>query len=146
MKKVYLGNRLGEGCEVYVKLEDGKAYPLPLHLEVRNHSPTGFNWGYMGSGAAQLALAILADYFGPDQPPSACPYCGSDMGGWKCSHDKICGYDGEREGDKWRGIQGGRGFHYQDFKRDFINGLKEDRFEVTSETIDTWALLQKTNP
>ena len=28
-------------------------------LEVRNHSPTGFSWGYGGSGPAQLALAIL---------------------------------------------------------------------------------------
>jgi len=24
-----------------------------------NHSPDGFNWGYGGSGAAQLALAIM---------------------------------------------------------------------------------------
>lgn len=24
-----------------------------------NHSPTGFNWGYGGSGAAQTALAII---------------------------------------------------------------------------------------
>lgn len=28
-------------------------------LKVRNHSPDGFNWGYMGSGPAQLALAVL---------------------------------------------------------------------------------------
>ena len=33
--------------------------PLPLHLDVRNHSPTGFEWGYAGSGPAQLALAML---------------------------------------------------------------------------------------
>ena len=26
--------------------------------KVRNHSPDGFNWGYHGSGPAQLALAI----------------------------------------------------------------------------------------
>ena len=28
-------------------------------LEVRNHSPTGVEWGYPGSGPSQLALAIL---------------------------------------------------------------------------------------
>lgn len=28
---------------------------------VRNHSPTGFSWGYAGSGPAQLALALLLD-------------------------------------------------------------------------------------
>lgn len=36
---------------------------LPLRLDLVNHSPTGFSWGYGGSGPAQLALAILADYF-----------------------------------------------------------------------------------
>ena len=29
---------------------------------IRNHSPDGFNFGYAGSGPAQLALAILLDY------------------------------------------------------------------------------------
>lgn len=28
-------------------------------LKLRNHSPTGFEYGYGGSGPAQLALAIL---------------------------------------------------------------------------------------
>lgn len=41
----------------------GATYDLPLHLEVHSHSPTGFNWGYGGSGPAQLALAILYDLF-----------------------------------------------------------------------------------
>jgi hypothetical protein len=30
---------------------------------VSYHSPDGFEWGYAGSGPADLALAILADYF-----------------------------------------------------------------------------------
>lgn len=33
---------------------------LPLRLDLANHSPTGFSWGYGGSGPSQLALAILA--------------------------------------------------------------------------------------
>lgn len=37
---------------------------LPLYLRVRNHSPTGFEWAYNGSGPAQLALAILVDHLG----------------------------------------------------------------------------------
>lgn len=36
---------------------------LPLRLDLANHSPTGFEWGYSGSGPAQLALAILACEF-----------------------------------------------------------------------------------
>ena len=42
----------------------------PRH-DLRNHSPNGFEWGYGGSGPAQLALAILADYFGKDEPALA---------------------------------------------------------------------------
>lgn len=42
--------------EVYV---DGRRLDPAPSLAVANHSPTGFSWGYMGSGPAQLALAIL---------------------------------------------------------------------------------------
>ena len=31
-------------------------------LELANHSPSGFEWGYTGSGPAQLALALVLDY------------------------------------------------------------------------------------
>jgi len=34
--------------------------------KLRNHSPTGFNWGYAGSGPAQLALALLLHYLNDD--------------------------------------------------------------------------------
>lgn len=40
--------------------------PLDPRLDLWNHSPTGFEWGYGGSGPAQLALAILAKYLGDD--------------------------------------------------------------------------------
>lgn len=32
-------------------------------LKIRTHSPSGFAWGYMGSGAAQTALAICLHIF-----------------------------------------------------------------------------------
>lgn len=32
--------------------------------DLANHSPDGFEWGYEGSGPAQAALAVLADFFG----------------------------------------------------------------------------------
>jgi hypothetical protein len=35
----------------------------PLRHEMR-HSPTGFSWGYAGSGPADLARSLLADYLG----------------------------------------------------------------------------------
>lgn len=43
---------------------DGKLWAnLPLYLDEVNKSPTGFSWGFRGSGPAQLAYAILRTYF-----------------------------------------------------------------------------------
>jgi hypothetical protein len=55
--KTYVGKRVGLAVVVTV---DGRR--LKPRLDLFNHSPTGFEWGYGGSGPAQLALAILADH------------------------------------------------------------------------------------
>ncbi len=47
----------GEG-RTRVVLVDGQQLSPDLSQELWNHSPDGFNWGYGGSGPAQLALAI----------------------------------------------------------------------------------------
>lgn len=64
MSKQYMGRRFPEGDAVVEVHENGIAKDLPLRFDICNHSPTGFNWGYAGSGPAQLALAILADFKG----------------------------------------------------------------------------------
>jgi hypothetical protein len=64
--KHYVGERRPEGCQVEVidkDMPDG-GYPLQPRFDLRKHSPTGFEWGYTGSGPAQLALALLADALG----------------------------------------------------------------------------------
>jgi len=43
-RKAYTGWRAPEGCGVWVIDESGEPNSLPL-LEIRNHSPTGFEWG-----------------------------------------------------------------------------------------------------
>jgi len=64
MKK-YVGVRLSDGPLVSVVDRDTKlASSLDPGLRYVNHSPTGFEWGYGGSGPAQLAFAILLDHFG----------------------------------------------------------------------------------
>lgn len=40
---------------------DGQPLDPQRSLEHRNHSPDGFNWGYGGSGPAQLALAVILE-------------------------------------------------------------------------------------
>jgi Family of unknown function (DUF6166) len=42
----------------------GTEAPLDPRNKVMNHSPSGFSWGYEGSGPAQAALAILCDAVG----------------------------------------------------------------------------------
>ena len=59
----YVGFRTAEGPRVHV-VRDGRPFLL-RHVEV--HSPTGFEWGYAGSGPADLALSILADYLGNEE-------------------------------------------------------------------------------
>ena len=38
----------------------GIKFNLDPRYDLANHSPDGFAWGYLGSGPAQLALALLA--------------------------------------------------------------------------------------
>lgn len=69
MNKVYEGRRrtIVHEASVMVHRDDGGSYPLPWRLDLRNHSPTGLNWGYGGSGPSQCALAVLADHLRDDQ-------------------------------------------------------------------------------
>jgi len=60
--KTYEGKREG-----YVAMVIANGLPLKPRLDLWNHSPTGFEWGYCGSGPAQLALALLADHLGDDR-------------------------------------------------------------------------------
>jgi hypothetical protein len=60
--KHYSGRR--EGYAVIVMVDGRRLNP---RFDLWNHSPTGFEWGYCGSGPAQLALAILADHCGNDE-------------------------------------------------------------------------------
>ena len=60
--KRYEGRR--EGYAVIVTVDGRRLNP---RLDLWNHRPAGFEWGYGGSGPAQLALAILADHCGNDQ-------------------------------------------------------------------------------
>ena len=71
MTTIYRGRRNENGDGVVTFMEDTRAArPLPMRLDLWNHSPTGFEWGYGGSGPAQLALALLAHALGDDERAS----------------------------------------------------------------------------
>ena len=89
--KTYKGFREGYAATVRV---DGS--PLNPRLDLWNHSPTGFEWGYPGSGPAQLALAILADHLRNDdetirlyQEFKRAVVANLDYEGWTLTSDQI---------------------------------------------------------
>jgi hypothetical protein len=69
----YTGQRTESGKNKVIRHEErilpnGKILhrqrPLDPRNDLINHSPDGFEWGYRGSGPAQLALALCADTIG----------------------------------------------------------------------------------
>ena len=98
--KRYIGRRNGTAADVTV---DG--VPLNPRRDLWNHSPSGFEWGYAGSGPAQLALGVArADCLG-DEEEAGCSgirtsshpcvaglaVCRLDAFGGGNSRDTICG-------------------------------------------------------
>lgn len=113
--KTYKGRVVGDDVEVTVEstLHRGMR-TLEMHLEIVNHSPDGFQWGYGGSGPAQLAFAILYDMFR-----------GSVMGTTQEMRDAQA----QRLACKM----------YQDFKWDYIAILRRDHpWEFTESQIQQW--------
>lgn len=104
IKKLYRGE---PGGVVKVVLPSGKSRPL---RHVALHSPTGYGWGYGGSGPADLALSILCDMLG-ERPTEKQIY-----------HGRFEAY-----------------LHHQDFKRKFVARWEYDSgFEIDSDTIAGW--------
>jgi len=58
--KVYIGRRRRSGTSVCIKHSDGTETTLPARLDMKDHSPTGLEWGYRGQGPNQLALALVS--------------------------------------------------------------------------------------
>ena len=65
MERVFSGKKNGYDRIVEIE-QNGSLAPLPLapSLEIVDHSPDCFNWGYNRSATAQLALGILYEVTG----------------------------------------------------------------------------------
>lgn len=66
--KALFGPSPEECGAIIMRRVDGNAHVnIPFNSEIATHSPTGFEWGYSGSGPAELAKQILLHVFGtPD--------------------------------------------------------------------------------
>ena len=63
--KIFRGRKSVVGCIVELA-DEGYTTQLSLEksLQIVDHAPDGFQWGYMGSGPAQLSAAILNEVTG----------------------------------------------------------------------------------
>ena len=93
--KTYIGRRDKSRNSIVRVIEAGDSRELPLRLDLFNHSPSGFNWGYGGSGPAQLALAILADALKDDKTAVRLHqsfkfrYVGSFNDAWRLTEEDV---------------------------------------------------------
>jgi hypothetical protein len=123
MKKRYYGTRTADGVTVAVTLIDRRQRTRvrPLrHIPV--HSPAGFDWGYHGSGPADLALAVLVDHL-HERPPRRGWLAGTRFSRWAADS---------------------RAFrHHQLFKREIVAQFAEE-WELEDEDIATWLAARTT--
>ena len=117
MKKIYRGTRTTNGIAVSVTIINHRTRMRVRSLRhIPCHSPDGFEWGYHGSGPADLALALLVDYL-RERPP---------RNGWVA---------GERF-SRWS-VASLAFRHHQSFKRDLIARWGEG-WELEDAQIEVW--------
>lgn len=114
MKKQYHGSRFNGRCIVVVEIidDDGtitRTYPL---CHFNRHSPSGFEWGYSGSGPADLARAIMIDYLAyADDPAGLMPL------------DRVQVLADE---------------YYMAFKFEVVSGLPRDEWRMSANLVEQW--------
>jgi hypothetical protein len=106
---IWHGYRKVDWENTIIMSADGELWAnVPLYLDEVNHSPTGFEWGYSGSGPAQLSYAILRTYF-----------------------EIACGYT-----ERFAKMKAER--LYFTFKEDFVSKWSANEWAIDSEDIAIW--------
>lgn len=103
----------------YVTVDGVETLP---HIVI--HSPTGFSWGYGGSGPADLALSLLCHALGiaPIRSPFANAYV-----------DRY----GERFERAWA--------QHQQFKWEVVAQMKDDSWTLARDVVERYAALERAN-
>lgn len=116
--KTYKGECLDKTAEHRVMVWTERSIKPLRHVSY--HSPSGFGWGYRGSGPADLALSILANYFAESYVNRAYIF---KMKVGQVPPQCIS--------------------YHQSFKEQFIAPIVDETWQITSEQIDEWVAKQK---
>lgn len=118
--KLYEGKR--EGGAPYVTVD---GHPIDVCTDIKNHSPSGLEWGYIGSGCAQTALAIVSDHL--EVKIAACTCCYSKRAKlYEIRHEVECKLGGRLE-ILFR--------TYQRFKELFVARFEEKGWALREEEV-----------
>lgn len=133
--KGYIGRRDFDGVKVYVLTyteDKGPQREDLKHLVL--HSPDGFEWGYYGSGPSDLALAILADFFG-EQPTDR----ELRQGHFDVKEEEFLEADKTStiaELMERKRLQCSR--YHQPFKEAFVAKFEKDAWKLEEKTVRRW--------
>lgn len=107
--RIYKGRR-GRILRVTVEEHDEEGVSTQNLWHAKYHSPSGFEWGYDGSGPADLALSLLMDAFNEE---------------YSVDEGFL------RDSRAWR--------LHQDFKREIVAALPRDQWSLEQIMIQQWA-------
>lgn len=110
---VYYADRAEHGTVIYARR--GTKTPRQI-LHLRYHSPSGLEWGYGGSGPADTALAILADYLQEAPRVDAWLHTGRRLGDGRTLSVRL----------------------HQAFKFEIVAHLPYERWELPATRIALW--------
>ncbi len=128
----YEGERTYIGPKVWRIHADGRRSLLERRIVW--HSPTGFEWGYAGSGPADLALNLLVDALlegGARSAPAPDPWCERCRGRGMYRGSRCGGCNGTRVSSQLQRL-------HHAFKWAYVAGLPEQRWSLEAAEILDW--------
>lgn len=135
----YRGDATSTAGPHAVIIETDGHEPLGLLVHVPKHSPTGFSWGYAGSGPADLARSLLIAVLGDDARCRTCE--GTQMVIWDPTVEREVPYRANTDLDEAAygcGCeQGYRHLPYQDFKFRFV-ARWGDSWRISRSEVLAW--------
>lgn len=136
-------DRLRRGSVTVEVVEDGTRRPL---RHVCRHSPDGFEWGYGGSGPADLARSILVEIMGK---AALCEVC--EGSSWlryaadeteadrPATPEEIAAGDRGENVSRCYACDGGIvGLPYQSFKSAFVARFPMEGFVLPAAEVEAW--------